>query len=164
VATQQRLGLPAGQHRVGGGGRLADVDVDRSDLTGVLAASEWSSVRNWRSAGGHAGVGTIACAHVGDRYRTGASAAVPGPTLQTIRMRSSPKPSTAPTSSSPLTTAATPSGVPEKIRSPGCSSKYCDKCAIISSTLQISLETSLCWRTWPFTVSEIFPFVIRPVS
>src|SRR6185369_13918403 len=66
--------------------------------------------------------------------------------FQATRTRNSPSPVTPPTSVSPATTAATPSGVPVKIRSPGCSSHAAERCSMISPRLQISLETLLRWR------------------
>ncbi|CFN72206.1 Uncharacterised protein [Bordetella pertussis] len=47
--------------------------------------------------------------------------------VQAMRTRSSPRPSTPPTMTSPLTTAPTPSGVPVKMMSPGCSSNRPDR-------------------------------------
>ncbi len=46
---------------------------------------------------------------------------------QMIRVRTLPTPATDPSSTSPLTTAATPSGVPVKIRSPGWSATRPDR-------------------------------------
>src|SRR5580698_7818299 len=51
----------------------------------------------------------------------------PSPQLQTTRTLNSPSPSTPPFIVSPFTTAPTPSGVPVKIRSPGCSSNSVDR-------------------------------------
>ena len=66
-----------------------------------------------------------------------------------------PTPATSPFSTSPRPTAATPSGVPVKIRSPGCSAHAADRCSMISPMFQISLPIVLCWRTVPLTSSVI---------
>ena len=58
-------------------------------------------------------------------------------------------------SSSPRTTAATPSGVPVKIRSPGASVQAAERCSMISGMLQISLPIWLCWRVLPLTSRRI---------
>ena len=79
-----------------------------------------------------------------------------------MRTRSSPRPPTPPTSVSPDTTAATPSGVPEKIRSPGASSQAADRCSMVSPMFQISLETSLRWRSLPLTCSQISALETSP--
>ena len=68
---------------------------------------------------------------------------------------SEPTPATSAFSTSPRPTAATPSGVPVKIRSPGCSSQAADRCSMISPMFQISLPIVLCWRTLPLTSSVI---------
>ena len=61
---------------------------------------------------------------------------------QMILVRISPTPSTKPSSTSPRTTAATPSGVPVMMRSPGANSTSSDKLAMTSGTDQISLDRS----------------------
>src|SRR5262249_1402152 len=76
---------------------------------------------------------------------------------QIMRTLNSPTPSTPPFIRSPFTTAATPSGVPVKIRSPGCSSNSVDRYAIVSATDQINCDTSERCFSAPFTDSQIAP-------
>src|SRR3569832_1860746 len=81
-----------------------------------------------------------------------------------ILRRSFPSPSTSASSVSPGLTAATPSGVPLKIRSPGFSSKYVERCSIISATFQIILHKTQKSHTDPNTNRQNAPFVINSVS
>src|SRR5688500_2111054 len=72
-------------------------------------------------------------------------------------------PSTPPSILSPGFNAATPAGVPVKIRSPGASSNKVDNSAMTSGTLQIRSARSPCWRSSPFTLNQIRPCCGWPI-